>query len=157
MTPTICELANPSDAVTFIVTDKWIAAAGIILLGNGKYALIDADDNQIVPMFFFGGWRDWMKENGIPDPEAFVGENSEAVADFLLTYAYGSISDRQDFDKAVSMMTPEKAAEFRAWHADKKRTSMNNIGAACEQIAKQLKERTAKGQSDEAGTKVQEK
>jgi hypothetical protein len=136
MNPIICELANPSDAVTFVVTDKWIAAAGIILLGNGKYALIDAD--------------------GIPDPEAFVGENSEAIADFLLTYAYGSIGDRQDFDKAVSMMTPEKASEFRAWHADKKRTSMNNIGRACEQIAKQLKERTAKGQSDEAGTKVQD-
>lgn len=135
----ILELINPSDAVTFVGDDPKIAGVAILILGNGAYGLTDESGEVFVPLMLFGGFKAWLEEQGITDLAAFLIEHGSALADFLETCAYGKIAERQAFDEAIKRMTPDKAEEHREWWNDRNRSSMNNIGAGCRRLAKQLR------------------
>lgn len=144
----ICELTNPSDAITFVVSDPKVAGVAILLLGNGWYGLTDKDGNSIVPLMMFGAHEKWLKDNGITDTNAFIMANAVLMAEFLETVAYGSIAEREALDIAVTRMTPENAAAHREWWNDRKRSSLNNIGAAALKMAKGFR-KIAAGQKAE--------
>lgn len=135
----ILELVNPSDAVTFVGDDPKVAGIATLLLGNGWYALRGEDGEDFVPLMIFGGHVEWLASQGIDDADDFLTANAEAVAAFLDTCAYGGIKERQAFDEAIKRMTPDKAAEHRAWWNDRNRSSMNNIGEGCRRLAEQIR------------------
>lgn len=135
----ILELVNPSDAVTFVGDDPKIAGVAILLLGNGMYALTSPDGSQFVPLMMFGQHEEWIAEQGIGDLDTFITANSGAIADFLDTCAYGSIEEREAFDRAIALMTPENAEKHREWWNDRNRSSMNNIGAGARKLASALR------------------
>jgi hypothetical protein len=119
----IYELINPSDKVTFEGSDDMVAAISALLLGRGKYGLDSAVGEPVLPVFLLGGCTDWLAENGV-NLDQFIPRNAAGMADFLGTAFYGSAEKRADYAEAVKRMTPEAAAEYRAWYDDKHRTSM---------------------------------
>lgn len=135
------ELINPSDAITFQGDDLVAAGVAIILLGRGAFGLTDEKGEQAVPLMLFGGIDDWLAKNNIKDMAQYIADNTDAIADFLETVCYGSLDERLAFDEACKRMTPEKAAEHREWWNDRKRSSMNNIGAGALRLAKQLRKK----------------
>lgn len=138
----IVELINPSDAITFVMDDPTVAGIGVLLLGNGWYGLLDAEGNHPVPPML-GGVEAWFKERGIESLNKWIKANGVAVAEFLETCAYGNIVERDAYDRAIALMTPENAAIHREWWNDRNRSSMNNIGAAALKLAANLRQRAA--------------
>ena len=138
----IVELQNPSDAITFEMTDLKSAAAAVLLLGRGAYGLEDAKGETLVPIMLFGINEKWMKENGI-DLDAFIPANYAPMAEFLESVCYGCAAEREAVEVACSRMETAKAAEHRAWWNDKKRSSMNNISKGALQLAAQLQRKAA--------------
>lgn len=141
---TVVELINPSDAVTFLMDDVKVAGAATMLLGCGAFGLKDKDGKCHVPIMLFRGADGWLEENGIKDLRAFIDANNIAIAEFLETVHYGSFQDREAFKLAISKMTLEKAAEYRAEVNDKRRSSLNNIGGVALKLAQQMRQIAAK-------------
>lgn len=137
----VCELTNPSDAVTFIVNDVRIAGVAILMLGRGAYGLTDPEGNTVVPLCLFGSAEAWLKENDIEMDKLsdFIVANKVAIADFLDTCAYGHIAEREAFDRAIGLMSKEAAATHRQWWNDRNRSSLNNIGEGARALAETLR------------------
>jgi hypothetical protein len=135
----ILELVNPSDKITFVGDDPKVAGVAILLLGNGWYGLTGENGERFIPLMIFGSHEPWLKEQGIADINRWIMDNALALAEFLETVAYGSVRDRRGFDEAVKRMTPEKAAEHRAWWNDRCRSSMTDIGGGALKLAAQLR------------------
>jgi hypothetical protein len=135
----ILEIINPSDAVT-IDTDDPIAACLIIaIIFNGQYSLSDEQGESVTPIFMFGGFEHWLKENGITDTNGYIKENAAKMADILDSALYGDAADRKIFESAISKMSKEDAGKFRAeWNANR-RSSMNNISLTCQKNADKLR------------------
>ncbi|GHV40227.1 hypothetical protein FACS1894187_20950 [Synergistales bacterium] len=57
------ELDNPSDSYTFIAENREIAALTVFAF-RARYGATpqSGDDNERVPIFFFGGASEWYKE-----------------------------------------------------------------------------------------------
>jgi len=55
-------LINPSDPYTLEADDLSVAALVCCLLGDGKYALADAEGKTIVPTFIFSDPDDWFRQ-----------------------------------------------------------------------------------------------
>lgn len=140
----ICELSNPSDKITFVVDDVRVAGVAVMLLGNGWYGLTNAKGEDVVPLMFAGTHKQWLIDNQIPDLDAYLTANAAALAAFLDTCAYGSITEREGYDAAIARMTPENAALHRAWWNDRNRSSLNNIGAAAAKLAAQFRRLAAR-------------
>jgi len=133
----IYELINPSDPMTFTGNDDTVAAIAILVFSNGKYGLKRKGNDEVLPIFLFGGGSVWANEK-VGDLDAWFAANKRAVGEFLGTCAYGDAADREAYDKAISMMGKKEAEEFREWHQDKNRTSMTNIGKAALSWSKKL-------------------
>lgn len=139
MKPTICDLVNPSDAITFVCTDAKVAGVSILILGRGAYALKDVRGNEIVPLGLFGTYQTWLDKEEI-DLDKFIPKNRIAMAEFLETVCYGTAAEREAVDVACGRMTKEKAEEHRLWWNDRRRGSLNDIGKGAFDLAKALRE-----------------
>ncbi len=112
-------LVNPSDPYTFEADDHEIAAVAGCLLGDGKYMADalgdDANKDNNVPAFLFGGHDEWF--------ESRFGANYEATAERVL-------KTRGD-------------ALARAWESmtlgRKGRSSLNDIGGKARELAKAVR------------------
>jgi hypothetical protein len=134
----ILELVNPSDAVTFIGDDIKVAGVATLLLGRGQYGLEDCDGKMVVPLMLFGTHEEWFKENDI-NLDHFISEHAKAIAAFLDTCVYGDVDDRRVYEYMCRGMSDDEVAEYKSKWDDRKRSSMNNIGAAAHSIAMQLR------------------
>lgn len=139
----IAEIINPSDPYT-LETDNFLAAAvGIALVGNGKLGLSCENPKLRTPILF--GWDQWFKDQGIDDLGKWLEAHSAEVADALDSVMIGNIGDRALFlDALEAIDDPVKREAFRAKQHDKKRSSMNDIGAACWKTAAALRKKSGK-------------
>lgn len=136
------EIVNPSDAYTLEAAEFKHAAAAILLLGQGKYGLTPETGDQDVPLFLLGGYDDWAKEINF-DLNAVLNDELEHVGEVLESVLIGNFRDRIELKDAMSAMNPEKARAYREAWVDRRRSSMNNIGAAAKQIAERIREKLA--------------
>jgi hypothetical protein len=136
------EIINPSDAYTLETDDFASACLAIIYLGEGMYGLTSEDRSKDMPPFVFAKEdqiMDWLKDNaGVTEKdigEAF-GARLAGMADVFGSVVIGSFSAREQFVAAVEAIDdPAKRETFVAKWNDKKRSSMNNIGARCKKLA----------------------
>lgn len=124
----IYDLVNMSDAVTFVGDDDTLAGAAVLVLGRGRYGLNNENGDSVLPLMLFGGLDEWLKERSIADFDGYLAANRIGIAGFLDTARYCDVSERKRYGDAVKM-------------DDDRRSSLNNIGAACKQIAEHLRER----------------
>jgi hypothetical protein len=136
----ILEIQNPSDAITIETDDIVAAGVAIMIVGDGWYGLEDEKGEQVVPITALGTAEPWLKQNGVSDIEAYIKANRLKMATILESALYGDVSDRALFNAAVEKMSKENAHAFREEWNDKKRSSLNNIGAACLHYAKAFRE-----------------
>lgn len=57
------EIINPSDELFFDAPSLEIAAAVVVLLGQGQYGGEPVDGGERVPIFLFGGHDDWYRKH----------------------------------------------------------------------------------------------
>ena len=139
----IFEIINPSDMITIESDEPIIAGLAITLISRGQYCINDEQGNSPVPLFIFGGFDNWLKEQKINDFDAWISKNALKIADALESVLYGDASDRKIFEAAVSKMSKEDAVKFRTEWNENKRSSMNNIGSVCQQYAEKLRKLAA--------------
>lgn len=131
------ELINPSDPYTFEAPNLSIAAvcAELLSRGFGARCIDPGHDDECSPVLF--GWDEWLKDRGIDGD--WVVEHRHEIADALDSFLIGRASERKEAKEAMAMMTPEKAAEYKAARQERNRTSMNQIGEAAYKIAARLR------------------
>jgi hypothetical protein len=137
------EIINPSDKVLVTAADDMIAAVAVLVLGRGRYGLRRDNGDLVLPVFLLGGADEWIAEKGIADLEAYLKEHAAELAAVFESVFYGGVRDLKALEAALEGASPEAAARGRAKYNDTKRSSLNNIGAACAEYAARLRELAA--------------
>lgn len=123
----VYELVTPSDPITFLAPDDKIALVCAVLLGNGNAGCTREDGVDVQSMWMF-------HPNPMPEIEKILGEpmgdfienQRKSIAECFQSFAYGSFSDRKQYDAAISAITdPGKLKQFKETHEDTQRTSMS--------------------------------
>ena len=131
----IYNIINPSDACTLESEDFSIAAAAVVLLGEGMYALESTEDHDLrTPIM--DGWEEWFGSRGISDISEYVTENKLEVAKVLGSVVIGDVDARKLYK--LQIKASDNPKQFRDDWVDKRCTSMNNICCKAQQYAAQL-------------------
>lgn len=133
----IYELINPSDPYTFLAESHEVAALTVFLLSTA-YGAESEDKNCDVPVFLFGGSREWYMEKFKRTPDEGLSCLKEEVGNALLSFVFGGFLDRRRYEAALSAITDESRKEefINAWNND--RTSMNDIGTYAHETGRRL-------------------
>lgn len=141
----IYEIINMSDPYTIEAHDLKIAAVACVLLGRGQYGFAPIDsEGEEVPIMLFGGVDEWFRKQFGTDlgsaVDGVMQNRRNELADCLDSCLIGDLKDRMDYDAAVAAMSDSKARnEFRAARHDRRRTSLNDIGARSYAMAERLR------------------
>ena len=127
---TIYEIANPSDAYTMKCDNFHVAAVAVAILGNGAYGI------EGTPVLF--GWDDWLTAQKI-NLDTFIPEHREQIALALESVLIGSKGDREEVEATLKRILPGQREAWLAERHDKRRSSMNDIGAKAQRMAQALR------------------
>ena len=132
------ELINPSDSYTFIAPDAEVAALVVFSLST-MYAAKSEDGKTEIPIFMFGGGKEWYVEQFKRTPDDGIVARKEELADSLSSFMLGGFKDRKRYNAALSAITDdEKRKEFIELWQDE-RSSLNDIGTIAHRLAEKLK------------------
>lgn len=144
-------LINPSDDYTLKASEPKVAVLATVLVGGGRYGLIDEQGNQVMPVFLIGGLDEWFTEQFGGTPNEHLKANWLSVAECLESFAICDIRERKLWAKGVEAMSESARSEWLAeWH-DRHRTSMNDIGGRAMHYAKRMRDK-AQGRQGERAT-----
>jgi len=144
----IYEIVNPSDAYTIVAADFEVATVACLLLGNGQYAFDPLEDGgEKVPLFLFGGADAWCRKRFGTGCETLVRRvilgRHESLAACLDSCLIGRLDARREYESALRLIETETNREqFRRERHDRRRSSLNDIGARAWKMAKNLREQT---------------
>ncbi len=134
------ELINPSDPYTFEAKDRETAALAVFLLSTsyGAHCLTEEREEDDVPVFLFGGSKEWYLDTFKRTPDEGLAVLKEDVRECLNSFVLGNEHDRQIYQLAIDGITDEKKkVEFiKHWHD--KHSSLNDIGDVAFKIALRL-------------------
>jgi hypothetical protein len=141
----IYEFTTPSDPITFVAANDSIAWATAALAGQGFAGCDSEDGRNLCTMTAFAPEDKhaeiYKKYIGTDDVGAYVDEHAEEIADALLSFAYGDINHRKQYDAAIAAITDnKKLKQFKAQHEDIQRTSMSRWVASAWKLGKAIKE-----------------
>ncbi len=141
------ELINPSDPYTFIAADYETAVLTVFLIST-MYGAKSKDDKNEVPVFIFGGSREWYKVqfNRTPDEGLIIKKQQVIVA--LESFIYGGFEDRRIYRAALNAITDLSKREQFIKEWQDRRSSFNNIGEYANNLAKKMKKEQDKQQTD---------
>jgi len=125
----VAEIANPSDPYTVKGERDVLCCVGL-MLGRGQYPLNDENGETILPFFWSGGdaAQFFLDKFGVA-LDKFLDDEDYRVADCLDTVLIGSFGDRKDVEAALELMDPADQVGWLDKRHDRKRSSMNDIGA----------------------------
>lgn len=142
----IFEIINPSDKYTLESDNFKTACITALILGEGKYSIVQVDGDLNMPIFLFGGHDEWFKDQfGSTVSEILESIKGEAylkIAECLDSVMIGGSSERKMYYAALALIEGEdKKKEWRdKWH-DTYRGSMNNIGLRAWTLAELLRKK----------------
>ena len=135
----IYEIINPSDPYTLYADDFKVAAASVLLLGQGAYSIENEKGDEEMPIFLSGGADEWIEEK-FGDFEKWMDKNRDKVAECLESVMSFGFNQRYAYDEAIKAIKGKKAKqEYRDKIHDKNRSSLNDIGAKAWRIAEKLR------------------
>jgi hypothetical protein len=134
-----------SDPMTFIAESDAVAWIVASLLGEGKAGCAREDGESLNTMTDFAPenkrpeiYREYI---GTEDISIYVNEHKKELSDAFLSFAYGSINQRKQYDDAIAAITePDKLKQFKAKHEDTQRTSMSRWVDYAWRLGDKLKE-----------------
>jgi hypothetical protein len=126
----IYEFITVSDPITFIAESDAVAWTVASLLGEGKAGCDREDGESMNTMTAFVPESKraeiYMKYIGTEDIGGYVKEHKKEISDAFLSFAYGSIRQRKQYDAAIAAITDtDKLKQFKVQHEDMQRTSMS--------------------------------
>lgn len=127
----VFDIVSPSDTYT-IKAPFLIAAVAVAILGNGKYGIPGS------PILF--GWNDWIKNN-VGDLTQYIDSHRAEIADALDSVLIGNEPDRMEVESALSLIPPDQHEKWLSERHDRRRTSMNDIGANARKLAATMRAR----------------
>ena len=135
------ELINPSDPYTFLAESRETAALVVLLLSAAYGAhQKNGNDDTDIPIFIFGGAREWFQEQFGHTTDQGFENNREAVGKALLSFVLGGFEDRRRYDVALDAITENgKKEEFIKQWQDA-RSSVNDIGTYAHSLGKKILE-----------------
>jgi hypothetical protein len=139
----IYEIINPSDACTVEADDDMVAAAAILLLGDGMYGARREGNEDVLPIFVLGGAKAldaWLEGQGVKSISDFMRGKKQEIAACLDSLVYGKENTRKAFLYDTKDMLEEMREAALAKHNDKERSSLNNIGENAKKLAAWLRE-----------------
>ena len=132
------ELKNPSDPYTFLAADFEVAALTVFSIST-LYGADAKEGGESVPIFIFGGAKEWYIEQFGRTPDEGLKAKKEELEAALGSMMYGGFEDRRRYEAALTAITdPEKREKFIAEWQDG-HSSLNDIGTYCHELAKRLK------------------
>jgi len=140
----IYEYVTVSDPITFVAKNDEIAWITTSLLGEGLAGCTREDGKSIQTMTAFvhedARPQIYKEYIGTDDILGYTKEHNDEIAESLLSFAYGSINSRKQYDMAISCITePEKLEQFKDLHEDTQRTSMSRHVARAWEFGKIMK------------------
>lgn len=132
------ELKNPSDPYTFLAADFEVATLTVFSIST-LYGADAKEGGESVPIFIFGGAKEWYIEQFGRTPDEGLKAKKEELAAALGSMMYGGFEDRRRYEAALTAITdPEKREKFISEWQDG-HSSLNDIGTYCHELAKRLK------------------
>ncbi len=132
------ELKNPSDPYTFLAVDFEVATLTVFSIST-LYGAEAKEGGESVPIFLFGGAKEWYVERFGRTPDEGREAKKEELAAALGSMMYGGFEDRRRYEAALTAITdPEKREKFIAEWQDG-HSSLNDIGTYCHELAKRLR------------------
>ncbi len=132
------ELINPSDPYVFEAEDFETATLTVFALSTAFGA--KPKEGEEVPVFIFGGSREWYIGRFGRTPDDGMAAKKTAVADALGSFMYGHFEDVRRYNAALSAITdPEKKLKFIDEWQDGC-SSVNNIGGVAHELGRLLSE-----------------
>lgn len=111
-------IVNPSDPVTMKAESLEVAAAAVVLLGQGYYSADDGEGGS-TPLWF--GWDEWLEEHGMAELGEWIDEHLAEVVTALESVMLGTVYDRADLDATLAAITDdEKRREFITQRNDRR-------------------------------------
>lgn len=132
------KLINPSDPYTFLADNKEIATLVVFCLST-MYGAESQDGKEDVPIFMFGGGKEWYQNEFGRSPDEGLEAERINVANALLSFMYGEFEDRRRYEIALNAITDkEKKKQFiEEWQDG--RSSLNDIGTYAHKLGEKLK------------------
>lgn len=138
------KIINPSDPYT-MRAPRGPAIAACLLLGRGYYTLRDVETGEdVCPLFLPGDGEEMLsifltRELGTGELGEWIEEHREQVTGALCSVMIGDPEDRRRVERVLGAITNESDRELAAaaWH-DERRSSLNDIGGRCAQLARGL-------------------
>ena len=132
------ELKNPGDPYTFLAADFEVATLTVFSIST-LYGAEAKEGGESVPIFLFGGAREWYIEQFGRTPDEGKEAKKEELATALSSMMYGGFEDRRRYEAALTAITdPEKREKFITEWQDG-HSSLNDIGTYCHELAKRLR------------------
>ena len=132
------ELKTPSDPYTFLAADFEVATLTVFSIST-LYGAEAKEGGESVPIFLFGGAREWYIEQFGRTPDEGKEAKKEELATALSSMMYGGFEDRRRYEAALTAITdPEKREKFITEWQDG-HSSLNDIGTYCHELAKRLR------------------
>lgn len=138
----IYEFITPSDPITFKANSDKIAFFCALMLGQGKAGLKDENGAiELSPLLFLNLNAFEVACNYLGCSLSEYGDrHSDEIGDAFLSFSYGSINSRKEYDDAIEAITdPEKLKEFKEKHEDRNRSSLAQWVSQAWQIGEHFK------------------
>ena len=127
-----------SDPYTFLAADFEVATLTVFSIST-LYGAEAKEGGESVPIFLFGGAREWYIEQFGRTPDEGKEAKKEELATALSSMMYGGFEDRRRYEAALTAITdPEKREKFITEWQDG-HSSLNDIGTYCHELAKRLR------------------
>lgn len=142
------KLINPSDPITVVADDPFIAALAVLVLGDGHYGLCDEHDNDVLPLLFLGGLDEWLERQGYTPAqlhELFAGHHAK-IADVLDSAMVGEFRDRELYEEKLASLRsdPDALLAWKTRYNEERTSSLNDIVGRAHQLAAALRKRQEK-------------
>lgn len=98
------ELKNPSDPYTFFAEDLEVASLVVFSIST-LYGAEAKEGGDSVPIFIFGGAKEWYIEQFGRTPDEGLKAKREALAEALSSMMYGGFEDRRRYEAALTAIT----------------------------------------------------
>jgi len=143
----IYKYVTVSDPITLIAENDAIAWITASLLGEGLAGCTREDGVSINSMTAFAPEEKraeiYKEYIGTEDISGYIKAHNDEIADAFLSFSYGDINSRKQYDMALSCITdPEKLEQFKTQHEDTQRTSMSRRVAYAWEVGEIMKKKS---------------
>ena len=108
------ELKNPSDPYTFLAADFEVATLTVFSIST-LYGAEAKEGGESVPIFLFGGAREWYIEQFGRTPDEGKEAKKEELATALSSMMYGGFEDRRRYEAALTAITDPYECKACGW------------------------------------------